>query len=495
MSTLDDYQSGFLGEGEGGAGDLLKAMQAGQITGRDTTNLSLTAEPLKAESLETTLKLLEFRQKDIRLFNAMPKLTAYNTVEEFLQLESYGANRGGFYNEGELSDVEDSKYVRRAEHIKYIQITGEITMQAQMTRNYVDVYKKEVENKVMWVTRTANEALTKANSSVIPQEWNSLYTQHASIGSSTGNLYQTLEDYYTSNVVIDLRGKSLTQEDVEMAAVIVDDNFGGVSDLFAPTSVISALSQDYFKDQRIMMNAPSAGSYNGVIGTVAKGIDTTIGTVALQPDKFMKHNFNSGRTLADPSTSAKAPSAPVAGTNPAVVVDGLSKYKTGEVGTVYYAVAAKNRSGESNLTLLNSSAVTLVVGSAVDLTFTAGVGANATNGYVVYRTEVTSAGSATGVPFYPIFEISTAELATGYDGAVATKVRDRGRKLPNTEEAFLTEMVDDVLSFKQLAPISKLDLATLSMSKRFITFMFGTPSLYTPKKLIKFVNCGKKLTA
>jgi len=162
---------------------------------------------------------------------------------------------------------------------------------------------------------------------------------------------------------------------------------------------------------------------------------------------------------------------------------------------VYYAVAAKNRSGESNLTLLNSSAVTLVVGSAVDLTFTAGVGANATNGYVVYRTEVTSAGSATGVPFYPIFEISTAELATGYDGAVATKVRDRGRKLPNTEEAFLTEMVDDVLSFKQLAPISKLDLATLSMSKRFITFMFGTPSLYTPRKMVKFVNCGKKLTA
>ena len=82
---LSDYQDqGFNGfNDEQDVNMLLKAMQAGQITGRDTTNKLLTQEPLKAESLEKTLKLIEFRMKDIQLWQAMPKLAAYNTVEEY----------------------------------------------------------------------------------------------------------------------------------------------------------------------------------------------------------------------------------------------------------------------------------------------------------------------------------------------------------------------------------------------------------------------------
>src|SRR6185436_6203601 len=102
-----DYSNLFGGQQE--SAELIKAMIAGDTTGRDTTNQLLTQEPLKAEYLEKTLKLLEFRMKDVKLWNAVPKMVAYNTVEEYVQLESYGTDRGGFYGEGELSDVEDSK--------------------------------------------------------------------------------------------------------------------------------------------------------------------------------------------------------------------------------------------------------------------------------------------------------------------------------------------------------------------------------------------------
>jgi hypothetical protein len=252
---MNEFDSGFLGSEQDGVAELVKAMQAGAITGRDTDGQSLTMEPLKAESLETTLKLLEARQKDIRLLNAMPKLTAYNTVEEFLQLTSYGSERGGFYNEGELSDVEDSTYVRRSELIKYLQVTGEVTMQAQMVRSFVDAMRKEVENKVMWLNKRANTYMTSGNAGHVPQEWNGIYAQHQSVGSAQGFLYSSLEDYFTSTTVIDMRGKSVTQEDIEEAAVRIDANYGNVSDFFGPTTVISAISKDYFQDQRIMMNA------------------------------------------------------------------------------------------------------------------------------------------------------------------------------------------------------------------------------------------------
>lgn len=499
--ALADYQNTGFDAFDGFAGDqaaqdLIKAMQAGQTTGRDTTNQLLTQEPLKAESLEKTLKLLEFRMQDIKLWNSVPKLPAYNTVEEFLQLESYGTNRGGFYNEGELSDVEDSKYRRRAELVKFIQVTGEVTYQAQLVRSYVDAMRKEVENKTMWVVRKVNESLTKADSDIVPQEFNSIYKQHASIGSQQGDLYATLEDYFNSNTVIDLRGKSITQEDIEEGAIRIDDNFGNIDTFFAPPSVISGLSRDYFQRQRILLNAPSSPAYNGVIGTTPKAIGTSFGDVALMHDKFMK--ADPSKTIASNATSDKAPNAPTVSAQTLSGADTQSKFvagesHTGELGTVFYAVSAVNRYGESGLTVFNNTTkVTLTAGQSVDLTFTAGGGANPATGYVIYRTKVTSSTNATtdNVVFYPIFKVSAADLASGYDGAAALSVRDRNRFLPDTEQGFASEMTEDVMSFKQLAPISKMDLAILGMSRRFITFLFGTPQLYTPKKVVRYVNIG-----
>lgn len=487
MIQLNDYQSGFIGGETQGAEELLKAMQAGAITGRDTANQSLTQEPLKVESLEKTLKLLEFRQQDLKLINAMPKITAYNTVEEFVQLSSYGTNRGGFYAEGELSDVEDSKYIRRAEKIKYLQVTGEVTLQAQMVRSYVDAMKKEVENKVMWIQRRANEFITKGNENNVTEQWNGLYAQHASIGSGAEQLYTTIESYFTSEVIIDLRGASLKQQDVERAAVIVDKNYGIPTHLFATTSVISALAQDYYNDQRILLN----GGFSGTLGIVPKVISTTMGDITLGTDKFMANNPS--KLLTDAADSVKAPGLPVVDAVPALASDSSSKLQSGEAGAVLYAVSAFNRYGEGQLKLQNGTAITLTVGSSVDLDISAPVtGSYAATGYRVYRTAV---GGVSTSPFYPLFDISVAELAAGYDGAAAGKIRDRHRFLPNMETAFLAEMTEDVMAFKQLAPVSKLDLAIVGPSRSFITFLFATPILFAPKKVVKFINVSKTVTA
>ena len=503
MIELSQYQDltndqGFA-DGQG-VSDLIKAMQAGQITGRDTANQGLTQEPLKAESLERTLKLLEFRMKDIKLWGAIPKLAAYNTVEEYIQLESYGTDRGGFYNEGELSDVEDSTYVRRAELVKYIQVTGEVTYQAQIVRSHVDAMRKEVENKTMWVIRKANSALTKADASIIPQEFNGIYKQHASIGTGERQLYSSFDEYQDSDAIIDLRGEPITQEILEDAAVNVDAAFGNVDSFFAPPTTISGLVKDFFQDQRIIMGQQG---YQGTIGTNPKAIDTQFGPVALMSDKFMRKDpskvWNSSVPLqnAAAATSIKAPNAPTVSAGAVTAADSLSKFRTAEggLGTVFYAVSAVNRYGESPLTFAPNAttAITTANGLSVDLTFTSGGGAVPATGYVIYRSLVTTATNAqTGaVVMYPIFRVSEAERTAGFDGASAGSVRDRNRFLPNTEEGFVTEMVDDVLSFKQLAPLSKLDLAILGMSKRFITFLFGTPQLYAPRKVVRFLNIGR----
>lgn len=499
---LTDYQesdfSGLFG-GQQEVSELLKAMQAGQITGRDTADQSLTQEPLKVESLEKTLKLLEFRMKDVKLWNAIPKLVAYNTVEEYIQLESYGADRGGFYTEGELSDVEDSQYRRKAELVKYIQVTGEVTLQAQMVRSYVDAMRKEVENKTMWIVRKVSSALTKADSGMIAAEFNGLYAQHGLVGSGADALYLSLDAYQDSTTVIDLRGKSITQSDLEDGAVNVDANFGNVDTLFGPPSVMSGLYKDYFDRQRIITGMSSA---TGTIGTVPKAIDTQFGQVAINQDKFMKKT--PARLLSEIATSPKAPAAPSVSAQALSGADAQSRFKAGEVhtgalGTVFYGVAAVNQYGESAITVFNNTTkITLTAGESVNLTFTAGAGGSfAATGFVIYRSKVTAATNATtgAVKFYPIFKVTAAQRTAGFDGGSAGVVRDRNRFLPDTEEAFATEMTEEVVSFKQLAPISKLDLSVLAPSNRFIAYLWGTPVLYTPKKMVRFLNVGPFIAA
>ena len=107
---------------------LLKAMEAGQITGRETTD-STTASgaPLKVESLENTLKVLTNTKKHTPLFFRIGKKPATNTVEEFNQLVSYGGLEGGSLMEGELPENSDSVYVRKAAIIKYYGVVGGVT--------------------------------------------------------------------------------------------------------------------------------------------------------------------------------------------------------------------------------------------------------------------------------------------------------------------------------------------------------------------------------
>ncbi len=491
MIGLENYSQGFAGDEMVGQQELSKAMQAGQITGRDTTGLSLTQEPLKVESLEAALKVLEFRTQDIKLFNALPKKTAYNTVEEYLQLASYGAERGGFYDEGELSDVEDSTYIRRAEHVKYMQVTGEVTLQAQMVRSYVDAMRQEVQNKMMWVLRLADRALTKGDSDVIAQEFNSIYKQHQSVGTTTGDLYADNFSYYNSGTVLDLRGESIKQEHIEQAAVQVDLNYGTATSFFGPTTMVSTLSQDYFNRQRILFGPGQTQGAVGQLGTVATSIATTLGSVSLNSDKFMKADPAKDSTSS--ATSAFAPSAPSIGGVSAVADDPQSLYQGSDAGNVFYAVSALNKKGESTLTI-HDTAVTIAAGTSVDIEVTPTAGANPTQGFVVYRTEVTNADDSAGLRFFPIFKVSAAHTAAGYDGASANTIRDRGMFLPNTDQGFVAQMDDEVLAYKQLAPISKLDLAILAPSRRFIVFSFGTPVLFQPRKLVRIINAGKKLT-
>ncbi len=466
-------------------GELSKALAAGDQTGREVTDdLNASGAPLKVESLERSLKLITFRESDIRLWKRIPKTPAYNTVEEYNQLNSYGSNSySGFNNEGELPRTEDSVYVRRAQLVKFLGVTKEVTHQMQLVRTHIgDAIQRETTNGILYILRKADGALFYGNESVIPQEFNGFYAQH-----QNNDLYSTVSSYYQNNeVVIDLKGKVLEEQEVQEAGEAIIRNFGQPGLLVAPPVVLTDFVKQYQDSKFIQPNTPQVT--NGILGQTVQKFQTQFGQIDLEYDIFAQNP--PPRSLTQGPTSPDAPATPIT-PNAAVVgvgIDVTSQWDASDAGDYRYAVAAVNRFGESQLLDLTPAALNVPEDAAVDLQWVDNGGVNPATGYVVYRT---AAGNNAQDKFYPIIRIGVTEFANGYDNAAANTVRDNNRVIANTQQAFLIQDNNEVWEFKQLAPLMKMDLAILSPSKRFMILMYGTPFLYAPRKMVRFVNIGR----
>lgn len=498
--SLADYADMQLGQQTSGNYSqqdvemLYKAMSAGEITGRETTDsLQASGAPLKVESLENTLKILVNTPKHTPFFHKIAKKPATNTVEEYNQLVSYGDLEGGSTLEGELPENADSVYRRKAQLIKYFGVVGGVTHQMQLVSTgsgVANMLATETKNKVELMTKLLEGYLPFADSRIVPTLFNGFLPQHE---QESG--FANMDAYMDSEVVIDMRGKVLDDDAVEKASLGIIQNYGIGTTLISSPRTFSNFVQKYHSKKWIM--PVSEQVRDGVFGQRMKTIVTQNGDVEIMQSNFFK--YSKMRKTSDLATSAKAPAAPVADSNTpaAAVVDALNRF-TGATGDYFYAVSARNRFGESALTPLTSSALAVGAGNSVDLKFTAGVGnSEAATGFCIYRSEVDPVTALASTPMYKIFEIPASALSgeAGYDGAAVGVVRDRNRFLPNTDQAMLVEWdPDQVLAWKQLAPMMKMNLAIVAPIQRFMVLCYGAAFLYAPKKMVRFINIGSKIS-
>lgn len=490
--NLADYAKAVVQNGQasiaGGSSmeelnQLHKALEAGSITGRDTADSSsASGAPLKVESLEKNLKHLTFKESDIVLWKQIPKKSAFNTVEEYNQLVDYGQQRGGFYNEGELPNEEDSIYVRRAQLVKFMGVVKSVTHPMTLVNTHVgNVVEREIKNGTLWILRQLNRALYFGDEALVPQEFNSFLAQHQRNDAWTG-----LDHYHNSEVVVDLRGSHLNEEAIEDASNGIIQNFGLGNQLFAPPKVLSDFVKDFYGNKFINPNTNQTSA--GIMGQRVQAFDSQFGRIGLNWDIFF--NKKPSKTTASGATSQQAPNAPTAGGVTPVATDALAKWGADDAGNYLFAVSAVNRYGESALTVLSGTPSAIVAGGAADLAFTDGGGTVPATAYTVYRSNK-GAASAAAATFYPVFTVSKTEYTAGYDGGAATVVRDRNRMMPDTDQAILFQMDNEVIEFAQLAPLMKMDLALLSPAYRFMILLYGTPFLYAPKKMVRLINIGK----
>ena len=473
---LDSYLTPGTNTGESSQAELnelQKALEAGSITGGASLDSATdSGAPLKVESLEGTLKVITWKESDIQLWKKVPKLPAYNTVEEYNQLVSYGEDgMGGFNAEGELPQEADSVYTRRAQLVKFMGVTGSVTHPMQLVTTMIgDVLQQEIKNKIQWLLKKADVALAYGDADIISQQFNGFYKQHKEgVMGSTG----TLADYYASDNVVNMEGNILSEDGLEDASLGIIENFGYADLLMASPEVLSGFVKNFYDSKYITPNTPSLT--DAVMGQRVKTFMSQFGEVELSYDKFLKKSRPRAASAAALTTVNPLAAPTVTG---AAVTSTDYFYLAGDVN---FCVAAVNRYGEGAMSAALGGAVTVTLADAVDLTVSQVT--NAT-GYIVYQTEVD------GTILYPVLTISETERAAGYGGGAAGLIRVDGRILAKTEEAFLIENSSQVWSFKQLAPLMKMDLAVLAPAQRFMILLYGTPQLYAPKKLCRIYNIG-----
>jgi hypothetical protein len=451
---------GWYGQG-GDVADLQKALTAGQ----DVTDPGVAAGTgfaLRPESLETTLKITTYKMDDVKLWQALTKIPAYNTVEEFNQLHEYGSGVAAFIAEGDLPEGDDSTYERAIVKMKYMGTTRAVTHVMSILRPiHGSVIARETVNGTAWLLRQLERTLFSGDSSLIPVQFDGLAKI---ISASAPN---------TALNVVDLRGGPLTEDVINDCALIAktEPNYGRATDLYSADGAFADLAKQFTPGQRFV--TPPGGWTGGMVGMNIQGFYSQFGPIKFNPDTFLQ--FGPPYSATGVGDATKRPSTPTEDTGLAAAGTG-SSFTADDAGDYFYKAAAINRYGRSApLSLTGSQAV--AAGESV--TFTLADGAVAGTAFEIYRSD--KDGAATTCKY----------METVARSGATTVVTDDNSEIPGTSKAFLIQQNLDFFSFKQLAPFSKIRLATIDTSIRWMQLLYGALAVYSPGKGVVIKNVGR----
>lgn len=478
--------------------DILKAMEAGLLTGMQYDNQLNNGGGLKPESLDYVLKNLENRLDQLVFWNELPRQRVDNTVHQYNQLYKYGQEVGIFNQEGETPTETDSIYRRKSIVLKFTGISGQVTHPGMLVKTVVgSLYTKEVENKTILLQTILDKKVIDADSNKVPEAFDGVFAQHVEgINDITGGLLgktseQVLDAYFGDVAVLNANGSVLNDALVEDAAQAVVNDRNGIIDRIVSSPVVFNNYVKLFHESKRVIVGMAGGVVGATMGQSVNDITTQFGKVNIKADKYF--DWNQPIKLDRGKTSDKAPNAPVKdGTTPvAVATDAKGQFGTVHAGNYLYAVTAKNRYGESEPVLLTEADQAVGATQSVTLKFSASQSsAYPETCYVIYRTEVNPVSKDTA-DFYPIFEVSRTELAAGWDGAEPGTVHDRNRWIAGTKSALIYFNGSEMMEYLELGGTMKLDYAIVGPRRSFSVLNYGTPVEYMPGKIARIINIGK----
>lgn len=430
---------------------LNKALSAGY--GSDVAGLT-GGGALRVQSLDKTLKAVVQDNKHFSLFNKLPKPKATATVDEWTEQSGVGGFLGGSTN-SELGIIQDAtgEYARRVGFVKYLMTKRSVSLVQSIQGNIVDAEALEQRNGAKQLLTDAEFLAFEGDSAVVPTEFDGIYAQIKSLGSS--------------DHIIDAGGASISSiAAVTDAAAIIGGygNFGTPTDLFISPMVGADLDINLDPAYRV----PLAAGQEAKLGTPVRGIVTAQGNVAVNRDVFIRDgNMQVPFELRGGNHAAIAAAnnfKPASVTCDASGTATDSAFASTHAGNYYYAVAGINKDGQS--VVVKSEQIAVSAGKKVTITIAPSTAGTET-GYVIYRSRLN--GTDETADFREMARIPKA--ASG-----STVYTDLNRDIPGTTKAYLLNMLagDEAIAWRQLMPMIRFPLATVNQAViNWAQLMFG----------------------
>lgn len=455
----------------------LAALQKALYAGYEVNPLAMQdGAAIRAEDVDNTLHITTYRDEHFRIWNDIAKIPAYSTAEQYIRLSGYGATEGGFMGEGGLPNETTSQLSRMVAFVKYIGTRRRVTHPMMMARTYAtDPVTLENKAGAMVIARQLEWSMLYGNSKL-----GHIVGGQPSEGLEFDGLWSLAE------VEVDMRNKPLTERAVNSIAQVVLDNYGMPNQLYLDYASWQDLNTTFFPKEKVLLPTNDGDFTAGVkIGNMV----TQAGTIRLSPTFF----------LQSPDLRSPLRECPVANTNidvplpPSAVTIGTATGSDGDFaksfpngGTIDYKVTACNFNGES-AGVAGSAAVTLTSSDVtkhipITIANAASPTANNVEYYNIYRKDDNTNGK-----YYWIASVPCQDQT----GSGQTTWNDTNSVMPGTRVAFLGEMNPEIIHFRQLSPLMKIDLAQIDTSYRWALVIYGVMVLTTPRKWVRVKNIGR----
>lgn len=492
LFNAQNIQSGGLTTGTMDASqaeELAKTMQIGHGYLGSPQGL-VGGGALTMESIEGTLKSVTFDATNLVCWPSMPQSKAFNLVEQYIRQNAYGDGGSAYVSEAGSPAMNDANIDRNMQKVVFFATRRGVSLPStlvRMNQAAQDPESFESSSGTLWILEKLERELYKGladfsnngffdgNVAALPSKISNLNLAGIEQQLRSGDQDYTAQSQEfqgyggSQSVISDRQGQTLDEGSIEDLANIITENFGRVSEMHVAPKNLSDFIKQFYPKERVN----TLGVLDGRAGYVVKTMATTAGDVGLKPNVFLKPKDIS-KSIDD---RAGVPAAPASASGSVVANDGqASNLQAGD--SYAYIITSVNEQGECAAYASVSAQSIDTTGQIVKLSISSPSSGPIPTHYAVYRTN----NSGSGQPMFIGFCART--------GASSTFV-DRGMKLPGAASAYMLDMRPEMMVWKQLAPMMKINLAQVTLSKEFILFLSGVLLVYAPRKMGMFANIGK----
>lgn len=440
------------------------------ITPQDQTG----AAALRIESLDTDIKMTTWGKEDFTIYNDIFHVPVHQTVRKYTVFYQHGkVGHSVFQPEIGINKVNEPGMAQKTVNMKFLVDTKAQSFAIMLADTIANPEEVNEIDSIAVIAKTVEYGIFYGDSELT----------HDAAGSGNGLEFDGLAKLIDEGNHLDLRGTSITPEVFNKAATVIGTRgFGTATDAYMPLGVKADFINQFLGAQRILI--PADGKT-----TAGLSVDEFIsarGKIKLNGSTIM--DMDNKLDLTSPA-DVDSPTAPTMTATVETAQGGqfadeafAAKYNTQqEVGqTLTYRAVAVGHHGDS----LPSDPVTAKVANATDgvkLTVSFDAIQREMPDYVaIYRQGLSDKDS----DFYLIKRVPMNQLDSN-GNITFTDVND---VIPETADVFVLEMRPNVLSLLELAPISKLNLATVTTATQFAVLTYCALALYYPRRAVMIHN-------